>query len=462
MKEIIKWIEDNKDVIIDANDKIWSFAEASEEEYKSSAYLKETLSKHGFSIEENIAGLKTAFKARFSIGSGKPIIGFLGEYDALAGLSQKVSTKKEPVQEGAPGHGCGHNVLGAGVLGGVLGLKAYMQKESIEGTIVFVGCPAEETVLYKVNMAHAGAFDELDAALTWHPNVVTGVAGMSTLATHSLKFNFHGRSAHAAAGPENGRSALDAVELMNVGVNYLREHMPLSARIHYVTTNGGSMPNIVPDYSQSWYIIRSPEKKALDDLYKRVLKIAEGASLMTETKVQVERVSSCNNMIPNQTINNVLQESLLEVGPPVWDEEDIKFAKEISKTFPDGAKEATIKSFNLPQSFNEKYLFDMLCPKVIGIGTVLPASTDVGDVSWITPTAQFAVAHSPFGVPGHSWQTVASSGSSLSHKAAVVAAKTFAIAGLKLLQNLDILKVAKEELKIAKGGQEYVSPLNQF
>jgi aminobenzoyl-glutamate utilization protein B len=282
----LKWVDKKYSYLAKLNDKIWSFAEVGLQEHKSAKLLAAELEKAGFSVEIGVAGMPTAFYA--SWGSGRPKIGFLAEYDALPHLSQKVSADRDPVKVDAPGHGCGHNTYGVAVLGAVLALQAEMKKDSLPGTIVFYGCPAEETGVGKVFMARAGVFDDLDCSLTWHPGAVNTITMSSSNAVDSVKWTFYGRSAHAAGNPDQGRSALDAVELMNVGVNYLREHVVQDARIHYVTTKGGGEPNVVPAEAQVWYYIRAPRRQDVDDLHARITKIAQGAALMTETTYKEE------------------------------------------------------------------------------------------------------------------------------------------------------------------------------
>ena len=448
-----KWIEDNKADLAEINDKIWEFAEVGLQEFKSAELLAQELEKSGFKVERAVAGMPSAFVATW--GEGRPKIGFLAEYDALPHLSQKVSTKKEPVKEDAPGHGCGHNTYGAAVLGTVIGLKQEMEEKKLKGTIVFYGCPAEETLVGKVFMARDGLFDDLDCALTWHPMMFNTGWYSTSNAMNSVKFTFYGRSAHAAGNPEQGRSALDAVELMNVGVNFLREHVISDARIHYVITKGGGEPNVVPAEAQSWYYVRAPRREDVDHIFERVVKIAQGAALMTETEMKMEILVACYNMLPNTVLTDLMYEAMQEVGPPVWTEEEIQFAKELTDTFAPGQKETVFRTWGIPMNLFDKYLDDQITPPY-DRGRLLAGSTDVSDVSWITPTAQITTCCAPLGAAFHAWQVVATSGHSIAHKGLVLAAKSMAIAGSRLLQSPDVLEKAREEFNTATAGKPYV------
>lgn len=451
-KTALGWIEEKKRYLHDINDKIWGFAEVGLQEYKSSSLLAEELEKAGFTVVRGVADMPTAFTATW--GSGGPRIGFLAEYDALPHLSQKVVAYREPVQAGAPGHGCGHNTYGTGVLGGVLALQEEMKKDSLSGTIIFYGCPAEETLIGKVFMAREGLFDDLDCALTWHPTAFNTTWLSSGTAVNSAKFTFYGRTSHAADDPHLGRSALDAVELMNVGVNYLREHVIQEARIHYVTTNGGGAPNVVPPEAQVWYYVRAPRREDVDDIFERVNKVAAGAAMMTETRYELEILTACYSVLSNKVLSDLLYESLVKIGPPKWTDEDIQLAKDLTATFEPGGKEAVFRATGAPPEYLDKYLDDAIC-KPYDEGKVGGGSTDVADVSWVTPTAQFMTCCSPLGCPGHSWQMVVASGSSLAHKGLELAAKTLALSGSKLLRNPELSKKAREEFAKATAGRPY-------
>ncbi|WP_018962555.1 amidohydrolase [Coprothermobacter platensis] len=304
----LNWVGKHRDYLSEVSDTIWDYAEVGFQEFKSSKLLADELEKAGFTVERAVAGLPTAFVATW--GSGSPRLGFLAEYDALPGLSQKVTTHREPVKEGAPGHGCGHNIFGAGVMGAVIALKEEMKEDKLPGTIVFYGCPAEELLAGKVFMARAGLFDDLDCALTWHPMGFNMVSLGSMTAMNSVKFTFHGIPAHAAASPEQGRSALDAVELMDIGANYLREHVVQEARIHYVITNGGGEPNVVPPEAQVWYYVRAPKRKDVDAIFERLVKIADGAAMMTDTTYDMKFSTACYDVLPNKALATLLNDSM--------------------------------------------------------------------------------------------------------------------------------------------------------
>ena len=440
-EEAISWIGDHQSLLVDLSDQIWDYAELGLEEFKSSELLADVLEKAGFRVERGVAGMPTAFVATY--GEGEPIIGILAEYDALPGLSQKVSSAKEPLKEGAPGHGCGHNLLGAGCVGAALAVKEMLDARPISGTIKLFGCPAEETLIGKVYMVKHGIFDGLSAALTWHPSSTTKVNNTSSLAMNSFWVEFRGRTAHGASDPWNGRSALDAVELMNYGVNLMREHIELTSRIHYVITDGGKAPNVVPDHARVWYYVRDASREKVEKLYQRVLNIAKGAALATETSHQVHLISGVYNTLVNDTGVEIMQKNLELVGAPPFSPEEVAFAKEIQREAgkPEEGLAEKIEPIREP-------------PELIRGG-----STDVADVSWITPTVSLNVATTPKDVPWHSWAVVASSGSTIGHKGMLVAAKTLAATAIDLLYNGELLKQMREEWKEKSRGFTYKSSL---
>ena len=328
-KKAHRWISENESEIIDVSDKIWNLAELGLQEFKSSALLAEQLRKAGFNIEMGVAGMPTAFVATW--GSGSPAVGIMGEFDALAGLSQKAIPRKEPIQEGAAGHGCGHNIHGTSGMAGAVAAKVAMEGTGLKGTIKFFGTPAEETAGGKVYMVRDGVFNGMDTVLSHHAGSMNTGGYSYTNAENDAKFHFYGVASHAAGAPEQGRSAVDAVELMNVGVNYLREHVIQEARIHYVITSGGEQPNVVPAYASSWYFIRAPERNQVEQIYNRVLQVANGAAMMTETTLNVEFVGGLYNMLLNRTLNDLIVSNMREIGAPEYTEEEKKFAKEISR-----------------------------------------------------------------------------------------------------------------------------------
>ena len=455
-----KWIDRQKESLSKMGDEIWRYAEIGLHEDKSAAVLEDFLRKNGFAVEVGAGGMPTAFVATW--GSGSPAIGFLGEYDALPGVSQKVSPVKEELEPGSCGHGCGHNLLGVGAAAGAIALKEEMVKRGLRGTIKYFGCPAEENFSGKAFMARDGLFNDLDACLTWHPGPMNTVRGGTSLAVNSMNVTFHGVSSHAGGAPHLGRSALDAVELMNVGVNYLREHIIEKARIHYVTTNGGLQPNVVPSKASVWYYVRAPHRDQVEGIYERVLKCAKGAAIMTDTTYDVELLEAICEVVPNRPLEDVLVEAMEVAGPPEFTEDDIKFGKELAKTFPEGQADSYMKDETLSDETKAKLQGKVLNDAVLGRPPVAPemrGSTDVGDVSWCTPTAQFNVACTALGTPGHSWQYTAQTGMHIGHAGMIVSAKTLAQAGLRLMTDPEILKKARAEFEKRTGGRKYESPL---
>ncbi|MGI6666075.1 MAG: M20 family metallopeptidase [Bacillota bacterium] len=455
-----KWVESHIAELTAISDDIWSYAELGLHEEKSARVQVDYLRKNGFQVTTGVGGMPTAFVATW--GRGKPVIGFLGEYDALPGVSQKVSPVKEEVTPGGAGHGCGHNLLGVAAMGAAIALKEELSKRGLPGTVKYFGCPAEENFSGKAFMARDGLFDDLDACLTWHPGPMNIVRGGSSLAVNSMNVTFHGVTSHAAGAPHLGRSALDAVELMNVGVNYLREHVIEKARIHYVTTNGGLQPNVVPAEARVWYYVRAPKREQVEEIYERVLKCAKGAAIMTDTTYEVELLEGIYEVLPNTVLEGVLAEAMEVAGPPEFTDEDYDFAREIAKTFPPGQSEAHMKDETLPEEMKEKLAGKVLNDAVLGRPPVSPdsrGSTDVGDVSWCVPTAQFSMACTALGTPGHSWQYTAQSGMHIGHAGMIAAARTLVQAGLRLMTDPEVLAKAKTEFAKRLGGRRYVSPL---
>jgi len=456
MQRGLLWIDEREVELRALSKTVWDYAEIGLREEKSAAALIAYLKKEGFSVRSGVGNMPTAFLASF--GESKPIIGFLGEYDSLAGVSQKTVPTREDVIPGGPGHGCGHNLLGVGSLAAAIALKKELEAGRVDGTVRFYGCPAEETLIGKVFMAKAGAFDDLDAAITWHPWVTNGVWGSQHLAMNSVRFSFQGRTAHAASAPHMGISALDAVELMNVGVNFLREHVIQEARLHYVITNGGGQPNVVPALAEVWYYVRAPHRYQLEEIYPRILKIAEGAALMTGAHLEVKFQVGCYDYLPNRVISEALLESFRRVGAPKFDQEDFAFARVIEKSFGPGQKLSVLTANNVPREFAELSLHEDVAP-IFDWGKPMPGSTDVGDVSWITPTAQLTAATFVMGTPAHSWQATAAAGMGIGQKAMIAGAKAMALAGYELMTKPDLLQKAKETFLKDTGGKPYVSPL---
>ena len=346
-KEIaLSWIEENKKRIIELSDKAWEYAEVGLLEYNTSKLFADEIEKHGFSIENGVAGMPTAFVATW--GGGKPVIGVMGELDALAGVSQKAVPYKEPVIEGGPGHGCGHNVHGASGLAGAIALKTAMETENITGTVKFYGCPAEETLVGKVWLVREGYFDGVDACISHHPGSANTAGTGSSNAMNSVKFHFYGKTAHAAGDPENGISALDAVELMSNGVNFMREHIIEKARVHYVTEVGGGQPNVVPDYARTWFYVRAPEREQVEYIYKWILEIADGADKMARTTHEIEFLTGCYNMLPNKGLANLIVNNMREIGAPKHTEEEIKFAKKLNESISPKSKKESLRKSERP------------------------------------------------------------------------------------------------------------------
>jgi aminobenzoyl-glutamate utilization protein B len=449
-----KWIDDNSKNLAKMSDKIWGYAELGLWETKSSKLISDELEKHGFKLKRGVAGMPTAFVAEW--GKGGPCIGVQGEFDALPLISQKVKTEKDPLKPGHAGHGCGHNVHGVSGMAGAIALRYELESEKIKARVKFFGTPAEENYAGKVFMVKEGLYDDVDACLSHHPSSANTARLSSSTAVNGVKFHFYGKTSHAAGSPEQGRSALDAVELMNIGVNYLREHVIQEARFHYVIEVGGGQPNVVPDYARSWYYIRAPERDQVDHIYARVLKIAEGAAMMTETNLKVEFLTGVYNTIPNKVLSGVVVSNMREVGAPDYTAQELAFAAEIAKSFPREQKVDNLRKSKIPHP--EKYLDVNIVTDILdpwNEGEVSGGSTDVADVGWQTPTMEFSTAALVLGAPGHSWQTVACSGTSLGHKSLIFAAKTMAGATIDLLTKPDLLAKAKEEYSKKMQGRTY-------
>ncbi len=447
-QELADWLDERQERFTAISDAIWARPEVALAETAASALQAEALAADGFAITRDVGGLPTAFVAEW--GVGKPVIGFLGEYDALPGLSQRSQPTQESVAADGPGHGCGHNLLGTAGLAAAMATKAWLRETGRPGTVRYYGCPAEETIVGKVFMARAGAFDDLDAALTWHPWWYNSASKGSFLAVDNLKFRFRGKTAHAAAQPEQGRSALDAVELMNVGVNFLREHMPEKARVHYVITDGGGAPNVVPDEAEVWYFVRAPERDEVEALTARVRKCAEGAALMTETTVEERYQCGAYQVLPNGTLADLAHDAMRELGPIDFTEEEQAYAGTIAGGYPAGTREAGLRGLGLPASFLRRPLDGAVHP-ALDEGKVMPGSTDVADVSWITPTVQVLTACWPVGIPGHSWGIVATGAMSIGHKGMLYAAKALALTAAELYGDPAHLERARAEFREATG-----------
>lgn len=458
----VSYIDECADIFTDVSDKVWEYAELSVMEYKSAKLYCEVLAKEGFQVETPVAGIETAFKATF--GSGKPVIGILAEYDALSGLSQVAGavTREELVKDG-PGHGCGHNMLGAGSLAAAFAVKKYLSENPGKGTVIFYGCPGEEGGAAKAFMARDGIWKELDVALTWHPDDVNQVTSGTCNSCIQTEYRFKGVASHAAGNPENGRSALDAVELMNIGVQFLREHMPDGARIHYsIVDAGGVSPNVVQPHARVLYMVRSMLAKDALALQARVDKIAKAAAMMTETSVEQVFIDGCSNTVPNKVLEKLLYENFEELGVPEHTAEELAYAAKIMESYempsdnlPGFAPEESVeiaewvaeKSKNGTVPLND-YLIPYLYSKKQRMG-----STDVGDVSWLVPTAQINTVCFVSKAPGHSWQNVSCGHTSIGHKGLLHAGKVIAAAAIDLYEKPEIIEDAKQEFETAaKGG----------
>lgn len=436
-------IESKKGFFTDLADYIWDNPELGYREFKSAKALKEAMKACGFDVVENLAGIETAFKGVY--GSGKPVIGFLGEFDALAELSQKSCVAvKEPVSAGQPGHGCGHNAIATGCLAAAYAMKEIMIEKNLPGTIVVYGCPAEEQGCGKAFMAREGVFNELDVAFGPHPGDNNNIMGISSLANIQAEFSFTGQAAHAAMNPDKGRSALDAADLMIVGVQFLREHIIQEARIHHAYTDaGGTSPNVVQAKAKLLYYIRAPKAYQVKEIFARVQDVAKGAELMTGTTVECKIKSAMVDLFNNDVMGKVTAEAWQEIGANEFSEEAYRVARLLAPTV--GNPEA-------------KDVLDTSIPKYQRLPIAMPGSTDVGDVSYVVPTVMIMYAAESKGTPGHSWQLVAQSRTALMHEGMLHNAKVMALAGLKLIENPELVKQAKEEFEAANVQYECLIP----
>jgi aminobenzoyl-glutamate utilization protein B len=441
-EEVLKIIDKKSKLLIDVSDKIWEYAEIALMEEKSSKLLEGVLEKEGFRVEKDVGDLPTAFVATY--GSGSPVIGILAEYDALPGLSQDSTPFKKVLQEGENGHGCGHNLFGAGSLGAALALKEVMEKHSLQGTLKLYGCPAEEDVGGKLYMARAGLFDDLDACLAWHPDYSTSVDVDSGQAVDDLQVEFFGKTAHAAFDPWMGNSALDAAEMMNFGINLLREHVKPSVRIHYVITDGGKVPNIVPEYAKVWIWVRDLDRAGVKAVVEKVEKVVEGSATATGTTFKILHKGSYHEMLINRKGSEIMQKNLEAIGPITYTEEEILHARQIQKEA--GVDEkgmvATIEKLKEPEKYPEG------------------GSTDVAEVSWITPTIHLSTTCAPHGIPWHSWAVVSSSKHPIGYKGMFLAAKVMAATVLDLFRSPDILEKMQKEFKDKLGDYTYKSGIS--
>jgi aminobenzoyl-glutamate utilization protein B len=436
-KSVEETIDKRASEMIAISDKIWAHAEIAFQETESYKLLADYAEANGFTVERGVAEIPTAFIATY--GSGSPVIGILGEFDALPGLSQKAVPVKDPLAAGKPGHGCGHNLFGTASLGAAIAIKELMEQGKLKGTIKFFGTPAEEKFFGKLWMARAGLFNDLDVCMDWHPGAETKAAVQTGLALVDFIVEFHGQAAHASADPWNGRSASDALELYTTGINYYREHVKPTVRIHYQIQDGGQVVNVVPDYSRLWVRVRDTKREGMNEVYERVKKMAEGAAIMANVDHKISLVSGIYEVLVNRTGGALIQKNLEYLGPLKYTEEEIQFAKKI--------QEATGK----PQVG----LHSKVEPLEATLENAGGGSTDVGDVSWIVPVIRLSAATAPIGTPWHSWAVVACGGMSIGHKGMIHASKTLALTMVDLFEDSKKVESVKAEFKQRKGNHNY-------
>lgn len=439
-KEVIASVETQKDELITVSDKIWAAAEIAFQEKVSSQTLIDYARANGFDVEVGVAETPTAFVATY--GSGKPVIGILGEFDALPGISQKTVPEKTPYKKGAAGHGCGHNMYGTASLGAAVAIKKLIAEGKLKGTVKFFGTPAEEKFFGKLWMARAGLFDDLDACLDWHPADATEADVQSSLALVDFKVEFFGQTAHASADPWNGRSASDALELYTHGINSFREHVKPTVRIHYHIQDGGQVVNVVPDYSRIWVRVRDTKREGMNEVYEHVKKMAEGAAIMADVDYEINLISGIHEILPNRAGGAAVQENLETLGPLSYTSEELDFAYKI--------QEATSKP---KLGINGK-----ITPLKPTAEHPMGGSTDVGDVSFLVPVVRLGVTVAPEGTPWHSWAVVACGGMSIGHKGMVYAAKALSMSMVDLFTDSKLLQEVKDEFKMRKGDYQY-SPM---
>jgi aminobenzoyl-glutamate utilization protein B len=447
-KEIVRHLDSLQPELVAVNQDIWAYAELGLQEHRSAARLAGVLKKAGFRIKENVSDMPTAFVAEY--GSGKPVIGILAEYDALPELSQQIDPQRKPITGQTGGHGCGHCALGTAAVGAALAVKEVYDKHGLKGTVRVYGTPAEETLIGKVYMTLDGQFNDLDACLHWHPGNRNRIWYNSSKALISAKFTFSGVAAHASGSPSKGRSALDAVELMNVGVNYMREHIPETSRIHYVITNGGGQPNVVPATAQVWYFVRANDHEDVESHFDWLRDIADAAAKMTRTKVAVQVDTDCHEIIPNLPLSRLIARNFEKVGPPQFTEADEKFARQLQEPLRSdfGVREGKPLQDGIDKLPEEPYSAD-------------GGSTDVGDISWHVPTSGFGAVCFAAGSPGHSWQNVAAVGSPIGHKGLMAAAKVLALTTVDLLQDPKLIQEAQADFNQRMKGRQYTTRIPQ-
>ncbi len=464
--EIGALVQDRKQAYTAMSDRIWGFAEPRFQEYDSSRLQQEYLKARGFSIRADLAGEETAFIAEY--GSGKPVLAFLGEFDALSSLEQEAdSTERRPVPGKTNGHGCGHHLLGTAAVAASDALKTYMESHGLLGTIRYYGCPAEENAGGKAYLVRDGFFNDCDAAITWHPSTTNKtMMADKYLSNFRVFFTFHGISSHAAGAPELGRSALDAVEIMDIGVNYMREHMIDEARVHGAITNpGGIAPNVIPSEAQILYAIRAPKVTQVKKLYERMCDIARGAALITGTTVDIKQVAAYSNVIENDTLEDIMYENMRHFVPIGYTEEELAYARRFQEVITELDKEGLKDLISIlsgrdkekKRQMEESPMLDFVLERHVSFGG--GGSTDVGDVSWVVPTGKVDINCYAAGTALHSWQAVAQGKAPAAHKGMLTAAKIMACTGAELLEKPELLERIKEDWLEKLDGETYPDPL---
>ena len=454
--DIADWLDEHQLRFTTMADEIWDNPELQFVEFKASKLQADFLAREGFRITWDLGGISTAFVAEW--GSGKPIIAFAGEYDALPGLSQKDQNTPHPISAGDPGHGCGHNLLGTGCLAAAVAFKTWLAGTGQTGTVRYYGCPAEEGGSGKVFMGRDGAFDDLDATFNWHPWYINSAMKGSLLSVNRYYFRFRGQSAHAAADPYSGRSALDALELMNIGVNYLREHVTDDVRLHYIILKGGLAPNVVPDYAESYYYVRAFDPENLEDVSQRVIRIAEGAAMMTDTEVEIVYKSGSTRVLSNETLADLQFEIMRELGGINFTVDEQAYAAEVNRHFGDANVKTMIERYGVEPKSAEQALIGEVLPSA-DKDVVSPGSSDIGDMSWYAPCSMLQTATWASRAAAHSWGVVATGRTSIGHKGMMYAAKVMAVSAAELVLSPDMVARAQEEFREAVERTPYVCPI---
>lgn len=454
--DIADWLDEHQMRFTAMSDEIWDNPELQFVEFKASKLQADFLEAEGFRITWDLGGISTAFAAEW--GAGIPVIAFAGEYDALPGLSQKDQQAPDPISAGEAGHGCGHNLLGTGCLAAVVALKHWLQSTGYEGTVRYYGCPAEEGGSGKVFMGRDGAFDDLDVTFNWHPWYTNSAMKGSLLSVNRYYFRFRGKSAHAAADPYSGRSALDALELMNIGVNYLREHVTDDVRLHYIILSGGLAPNVVPDYAESYYYVRAYDPQNLEDVSQRVIRIAKGAAMMTDTEVEVVYKSGSTRVLSNDMLADLQYEVMCELGGIDFTDNEYDYAAEINQHFGDANAKTLTDRYGVDPEQAQRSLIGAVLPSV-DKGYVSPGSSDMGDMSWYAPCSMLQTATWASRAAAHSWGVVATGRTSIGHKGMMYAAKVMALSAAELILSPDLLEQAQAEFRAAIERTPYVCPI---